>query len=286
MFPFLSRSFINRAGILFRVLEAQRRQQEFAEGGFELFSLPIKKFKGYRSPRNLEELEYEVSHISAVKGGFGVSRKRVKFWHRQLVSPNFGEIPTHIITQLVGCGVFDIRKKTGYSEIDFSSITYAKIDELAQRLALWERYRAGVPYHQIGAANGDNLANRLLDDHTWHANLGNFGVGWALDVGAGEHLEDWHIETGRASLTTLTGRILEISTRARLRGVRIAPHRAFSPSRRGDTGANVHREIVIPTVEKCDALSIDYRMARGKGRPIGNDWDPNALYDAKGRPLS
>ena len=144
MFPFLSRSFINRAGILFRILEAQRRQQEFTEHGFELFSLPIKEFKGYQSPRDVEELEFEVSHISAVRGGFGVSKKRVKFWRAQLLAPDFGEIPEHIVIQLEGAGVLWLE---GSKIVLHDSIP--EIDELAQRLALWERYRAKVPYHQI-----------------------------------------------------------------------------------------------------------------------------------------
>ena len=68
MFPFFSRDFINRAAIFFRVLEAQQRQRKFTENGFTLYSLPIKKWKAYKTPRILEELEYEISHISAVKG--------------------------------------------------------------------------------------------------------------------------------------------------------------------------------------------------------------------------
>jgi len=263
MLTFFTRDIINRLGLLAGVLEEQRRQRDFLEGGFQLFSLPIKKWKAYQSERNLNELDFIISHVSGVKGGFGVSKKRVRHWLRKLDTV---DVPPSIAKQL---------------SLD-STLEFAR--DIAQRLALWERYRAGVPYHQIGAANGDNLANRELEHKTWHGNWAE-AVGWALDIGGSEDLEDWHVETGRASLATLCARILKVSSTARASGIRIAPHRAFSPKRRGDTGANVHREIIVPAAYKLDCLEIDYHMKRGKGRPIPSRWDESALYDAKGRKL-
>lgn len=267
MFPWAIRSILEALQVAAGIAERQREQVTFAEDGFDLTRsevLPVVEPKMYKTLRNLDELDFIVSHVTAVTGGFGVSKKRVRYWAEILDSSSM-----RLALLLEEHGLTDEPPTL-----------------LAQRIALWERYRKNVPYHQIGAANGDNIHNRALSDRTWHGSLGNFGVGWALDVGANQVLENWHIETGRASLRTLTGRILKVSEAARTKGVRIAPHRAFSPSRRNDTGANVHREIIVPCAQELDALDIDYHISKGKGRPVPSKWDSAALYDNKGRKLN
>ncbi len=156
---------------------------------------------------------------------------------------------------------------------------------IARRLGLWERYRGTVPYHQVAARNGDNLANRELEHRTWHANSGNFGVGFAVDCGANEKLDEWIIETGRQALRVLYARVLAASSKARREGVRAVPHRCFSASRRKDTHIEVHREIILPVVQELDGLELDYHMREGKGRPIPNTWDPGAFYNERGDKL-
>ena len=267
MFPYMTRDLAEALRVWFIAYERQVRQYRFATDGFEMYPLPIKKWKMYTKRRNLDELDFIVTHVTAVEGGFGVSKRRVRHWLKQLKKGVLSDALRH---QLAKAGPF-----------------FSSEDRLlaAKRLALWERYRAGVPYHQIGAANGDNIACRELRHVTWHANLGNFGVGCAFDVAAHQDLEDWHIETGRAALRTLCSRTLLVSEKARLHGIRCAPHRAFSPSRRRDTSANVHREIVIPVSKELPCLDIDYTIKKGRGLPIPVDWDPVALYDSRGRLL-
>jgi hypothetical protein len=256
MIPFFSRSTLTAWAVAVGLEERQQRQADFAADGFELFSLPVVKPRMYREPRDLSTLHRIVTHVTAVRGGFGVRKSRVRHWTDHIVNGRA------VSTPLWG--------DLGYPP-----------DPV--RLALWERYRAAVPYHQIGAANGDNVANRELEHHTWHATKGNDGVGWALDVGATEDLDNWHVETGRASLRTLCARVLKASAKAQREGILVAPHRAFSPHRRGDTGANVHREVVIPVARGLDCLEIDYTVKRGRGRPIPRSWDPVATHDERGR---
>jgi hypothetical protein len=300
MFPFAVRSLYENLLKALAVHEEQERQRQFAEQGWELFPMPIKKWKAYKEPRVLDELDFIVTHVTAVRGGFGVSKRAVSKWLKILRGdgPNVVNPTGHpvIDLQLTEAGVwapsFSVKaagltstEDAKFSHYFFEEEEHAErlLQELARRLALWERYRSGVPYHQIGAANGDNLANRELEHVTWHGSLGNFGVGWALDVAHDQELEPWHIETGRAALETLYYRILVASARARAKGVKLAPHRAFSPSRRVDTDFRTHREIVLPCVRKLDGLEVDYTMRKGKGRPVPITWDKNALYDARGR---
>lgn len=286
MTPFAIRSIIEQLKVTVASHERQQPQTAFHVNGFELYALPIVEWKMYKEDRDLDNLDFIVSHITAVKGGFGVAKSKVKAWDQKLRA---GTVPDALMLQLARAGAVDVetRLPEAGDNVTLLKPRFVLTDEqraaVAKRLALWERFRASVPYHQIAAANGDNLANRELRHRTWHGSLGNFGVGWALDVGPNEALTSWHIETGRASLATLCNRILAVSAKARRDGIRIAPHRAFDRDRREDNGAAAHREIVIPTARAVDALSIDYTMVLGKGRPIPRSWDPAALFDDKGK---
>ena len=163
MFPFALRSIVENFQKAVALAEEQARQRQFSADGFELFELPIHKWKMYTEPRALDELDFIVTHVTAVKGGFGVSKKALQRWEALLRGMGPGEVNTTglpvIDLQLTKAGVW-----TPVYKPDSAVVRHYEMDaplrELAHRLALWERYRGGVPYHQIGAANGDNVANR------------------------------------------------------------------------------------------------------------------------------
>lgn len=261
----LLRNAIEQARIAVGLLQRQVRQRAFADEGFDISCLPIPpgKEKAYPGERDMAQLDLIVVHITGVNGGFGVSPRAVKRWQKRIIT---GDLDPLLRAQVARAGVTNIQA-------------------LAQRLALWERYRA-CPYHRIAATNGDCLINHPLERRSWHANGANTGTGWALDIGPKDRLEDWHIETGRRSLGMHIADTLRESPKAWEHGVRIVPHRASSKDRRGDTGANVWREIVIPTVKRWgEAARIDYDFKIGNGRPVPISWDPNATHDDKGRKL-
>jgi hypothetical protein len=256
MFPFGFRNLSELLQIATGRYERHRWriQISFNPSGFELFDLPIKKWKAAKELRTPDEINLIVAHITAVDGGFGVSKKRVAFWEKQLL--NIGDEYRDLISQIPD-----------------------REDATAQRLALWERFRGTLSYHQIGAQNGDSLANRELEHRTYHGNTGNRGAGWALDVGPKEKLTPWLIQTGQASLTHLVRRLSDAHP------ITVAPHRCFSASRREDTGGDVWRRVVLPVVQQFDHLRVDYDLAENGGRPIPRSWDPSATHDDKGRKL-
>jgi hypothetical protein len=259
------RNAIEQAKIATGILHRQVRQAAFRDEGFDISSLPIQKGKekAYPDPRDMSRLDLIVVHITGVNGGFGVSPKAVTRWQKRIAC---GDIPAELRRQIADAG-------------------QTNIQAMARRLALWERYRA-CPYQRIAAANGDVIRNHPLERRSWHANGANTGVGWALDIGPKDRLEPWHIETGRAALDGLISDVLCQSSHAWEHGVRIVPHRASSRDRRADTGANVWREIVLPMVRHwATHARVDYDFRIGSGLPVPITWDPDARYDAKGRPL-
>lgn len=264
LLPWSLRSAFEISLRLVGVTELQRRQVIFAgPHGFDLSSWtpPPDKAKAYVGRvHDLGELDTIVVHITAVRGGFGVSARRVRFW--QAVLDGSARPPERFPVDLL------------------RALPIGRIEDQARRLALWERYRT-VPYHQIAAANGDSLANHDLARYSWHAGLGNYGVGWALDCGAGERLDDWLVSTGQASLGALIHRIDPTYSRT----IWVVPHRAFTRGRVRDTGGEVWARVVKPVVLATPNVRIDYQLRMGTGRPVPIDWDPEALYDSKGRPL-
>lgn len=255
-------------------VEAQTRQITFAGAtGFDISELPIPaaKLKAYKTPRNLDELDLIVAHVTGVRSGFGVMKAAVQRWRKSL-DAGLGAYPL-LRAQLEVAGALD------------------DLDDLARRLATWERYRE-TPYHQIGSQIGDVLANRDIGQVSWHGNGdakqgGNVGVGFALDCHPAEMIGEWLVATGHASLKVLAGRVLKVSAKARRDGIRVAPHRAFSKDRGIDTDAVVWRKVILPVVERSGGLlRVDYEARWGSGRPVPNTWDDNALYDAKGRRIA
>ena len=267
--------------IAIALAERQARQEKFRQDGFSLYSMPIKDWKASKAYRDLSTLQYIITHVTAVNGGFGVSKPARRRWESVLGDDTLLSSTGYplIDHQLTEAGIWAPRPE-GFEPLgNETSLT------IARRLGLWERYRGFVPYHTIAAANGDVLTNRELEHRTWHANSGNFGVGFAVDCGPNEHLDGWMVETGRQALRVLYARVIAASVKARREGVLVAPHRCFSGSRRNDTNVTVHREIVLPVVREIDGLDVDYHMRDGKGLPIPRRWDPGALYDHKGNKI-
>jgi len=263
MIPWSIRNFLELALRASGANEEQLRQTTFGgTTGFDLTTWESGKKQHPRKRHDLETLDLVVCHVSAVTGGFGVTKRAVKRWRKLLDAGAIlhgKELPIEIL----------------------EALPIGENEDRARRLALWERYR-NIPYHQIGAGNGDSIANHSLDLWTYHGNTGNKGVGWALDCGADQDLDDWLVETGRASLRGLIQRIDPTCQRP----IRVAHHRAFSAGRRGDTGRNVHREVILPVVESLDHVRIDYEIHGNKGRPVPDRWDDAALYDWKGRRIT
>lgn len=259
---FALRSLIEAAKVAAGINERQQPQTDFADAGFELFApngsplLPIKKAKAYSQPRDVRLVDLIVVHVTAVRGGFGVQKSRVLAMTKayengqELRAELLAQLPTDVPSSLQG-----------------------------KRLALWERFK-NVPYHQIAARNGDAIANHPLSRHSWHGNGGNVGVGFAVDCAPDEKLDDWMIETGRKSLSILIARLQRETMQP---VIRIAPHRAFSASRRNDTGPYVWKEVIEPVVMHTPGVRIDYEVKRDGGLPVPKSWDTDAHYDDKGK---
>lgn len=262
--PWSFRSALEVSLRIVGVNELQRRQVVFnGADGFDLteWMPPDEKWKAYRQRfHDLEKLDTIVVHITAVRGGYGVSRRRVAFWEQVLMGTK--KPPSRFPVELL------------------EVLPLGTLKDQASRLALWERYR-NAPYHQIGAGNGDSIANHSLRRYSWHAGKGNFGVGWALDAGPNQALDSWMVDTGQASLATLAHRIDPTYQRP----IRVVPHRCFTSGRVRDTNPTVWREVVKPVVEQTPNLWIDYEMRRGTGRPVPRSWDPDAVFDDRGRKI-
>lgn len=267
----LEHTFRNLQEQLLRALgifEAQQPQEDFADSGFEMFSangahyFPITEAKAYANPRDVRLVDLIVVHVTAVTGGFGVSKSAVKRWTQALMNDHIAALPPGLQAQ--------------FSEMP------EDLNLFARRLALWERF-ANVPYHQVALRNGDCIANHPLSRHTWHGNGGNVGVGFAVDCGSGEKLTEWMIETARRSLSILIARLQRETLQSI---IRIAPHRAYSAARREDPGAYVWREVIEWVVSHSQGVRIDYETKRDGGLQVPNTWDEAALYDAKGRRLA
>ncbi len=257
------RSLFEALQIALQLRERQLRQEHFREEGFDIGALPIGKLKASKIIR-LAPLSLAIYHVTDVTGGFGVSKRRLKYWRDALVN-HPERIPDAIREQL--------------PDVD--------IEKNAHRLTLWERYR-NTPYHTIGATNGDALRNRRLKQRSYHAGLGNDGAGWALDVGHKEELDDWLIETGRASFRIHLMRIRDgddPEVTLPDRRIMVAPHRTVSSQRFADTSRNVHLNVIKPVVQQLDFATLDYDFSRGHGRPIPDTWDPDAHYNRKGQRL-
>lgn len=250
MFGLAIRSLVEAARVAAGTHERQVKQASFADAGFELFDLPVKAAKAYPKPRDVSKVDLVVVHVTAVRGGFGVSKSAVAKWTKQ-IRDGFPTTPPSIVGQLP---ILDLD----------ADVTLA-----ARRLALWERFR-DVPYHGIACRNGDVLSNHPLSRHSWHGNAGNVGVGWAIDAAPDEQLDDWMVETGRTGLRILIDRLRRETS---MPVIRVAPHRAFSASRRNDTGPMVWGRIVEPVIALYEGRVVaDYDLKKDGGATVPSNW--------------
>ena len=127
------------------------------------------------------------------------------------------------------------------------------------------------------------MRNHPLSLRTSHGNGGNDGAGWAIDCGGKERLTSEFLEVGRTSLESQVREIISDGGGK----VIVIPHRVWSNGRTSDTGEHVWAEIVKPTVaslaKQGNDVVIGYNTKGGSGRPIPKSWDPDALFDDRGR---
>lgn len=259
-----TRSALNWLGITLGLLEAQVPQNRFHPAFFNISELPIPDgfLKASHVPRKAADLDTSVVHITAVSGGFGVSRKSLAIWDAA-----------------VSAGILQKRFPLLYEQLRASQ-ALDDHDLLVRRLATWERYRK-TPYHQIGSQSGDVLANRSLDQRSYHAGPGNYGAGCAFDCGLADKLTDDFVATCQAALRTLHFRMRSVGDPSRQ--ILVEPHRAYSSQRRKDPGPAAWAAIVIPVVEADPRLVVDYELCMADGLPVPRSWDNRALFDDKGK---
>lgn len=187
--------------------------------------LPWTKLKASSRSRDPSKLDTVVLHITAVKGGFGVTSRQ--------------------ITAAGGA------------------------DE-----ALFLRWR-DTPYHGI-VGQKHSVWNRRFSQRSYHGNAGNYGVGMAIDIGAGESPSEEIVERAQHMLLEFAGRLAG-------RFTKVTAHRCFSKSRLADPGAEVWQRVVTPLL-KQGALVCRYETCDG-GLPIPRSWDGDSPFDEKGRKL-
>lgn len=259
---------------ILRRTEAQAKQIAFAAGGFDIGELPIPagKLKAYSTPRNVDDLDLIVTHVTDVRGGFGVSRKALARWRKE-IGKGMRVMP-RLAAQLEQAGALE------------------DLELLARRLATFERYRE-TPYQQIASVQtGDAIANRRIEQVSWHGNGtarvgGNAGVGFAVDCHHDEIISPWGIRTAQIAFNILVGRVLKASAKARRDGIRVAPHRAFSASRGADPGPFIWEHVILPAIaQNSGAVRVDYEARWNTGKPVPDTWDEHALFDSRGRRLA
>lgn len=258
MYPMIARILVESARKALGTHGEQRTTPEVL--GFDTTSMPVELALPSR-PRSPLTVDLAVVHVTDVDGGFGVSARAVKRWRGLLER---GKVPRELLVQL-----------PDPDDLGGSSFL----------LALLERY-SGCAYHGLGSRRAGAIRNHPVSLRTSHGNGGNAGVGWALDAGHREVLDEAFASIGRQSLSNTIVEAHEESGNV----IRVAPHRAFSKARRVDTDPIVWRAIVKPVVLALgpSVCRIDYEVhdKREGGLPICDEWDDDALYDAKGRRLT
>ena len=168
-------------------------------------------------------------------------------------------------------------------------------DRYGEAVALRRRFY-NVACHVAALRNGETLYVNGLLRYVWQGNVSNrFGVGLEVD---GHYLgvEDMpHTISGDKDADVLDERTIEAARRgvrfiveegARIgcRITHIQPHRNYSRSRRNDCGEALWRNVALWAVREL-GLKVDYEVALNEGRPVPDVWDPDALYDWRGRKL-
>jgi hypothetical protein len=237
--------------------------QLYDTGGESL--LPITKPKANKSPRSEANLDTIVAHVTAVRGGFGVAKKRLAYWRKFLESGTL--ILNNGDTGNLGFRLYlDVTKNA------------KSIEDACRVLALCERFK-NTPYHTLASRVVGTVRNHPLFRYSHHAGKGNFGVGFGIDCAPDEDLSEDFIEIGQNALLNT---ILSIQEHSVMPRIRILPHRAFSANRTGDPGARIWQRVICPVVEATEGVYIDYEAKYGSGLPVPTTWDKSALYDRRG----
>jgi hypothetical protein len=227
--------------------------------GFDTTSMPV-DLEHVPTIRDASSVTVLTAHVSDVAGGFGVAKQAVARWRRWLEQ---GKVPAELVRQLP-------------DPTDLGGSSFL--------LALLERY-SRAPYHRIGSRRAGNIRNHPTTLRTAHGNGGNLGNGWALDCGHKETLTDELIRVGRASFADAVADVVEAGG-----SCVVVPHRVWAADRRVDTSAAVWLHIVKATVLELQRVGvpvrIGYNTSAGGGLPIPRSWDPDALYDDRGRVIA
>lgn len=294
------RSTINSIQIFLKLLEAQAEQKSFHPDDFDLDALPLPSpnHKASATPRDPSDLDMITVHVTAVKGGFGVSRRARQRWEKRM-DDGILWVPLSLMPiarQLEAAGVLRGHpfgdgagegKGAAFSPAR-QGYAFQMLDDpqrIARRLALWERYRS-VPYHEIATRAGDVLYNRRLAQRSWHGNGGNVGAGLALDMHPSESPGDDFALTGQHALNMLADRMAYLRKGAKRPPivVKVTSHRQHKhPGRAKDPGKWASENVVVPVVSQRDDLVIAHGLVTGSGRPWPRDWDPASPYDMRGR---
>jgi len=152
----------------------------------------------------------------------------------------------------------------------------------ARRLALASRFWS-LPYHYVITRCGLVLWNAPLEWRTHHGNLGNHGLGVAIEgkwPARGQGGSALDIEAARRKLAAVIEHARSLGSPID----EVSAHRCFAPpsAREGDPGVLLWREVIRPVAD-ASGLRIDYSLSRGQGRPIPVDWDDRAYHDWRGR---
>jgi hypothetical protein len=262
-----TRNALNWLGVTLGLLEQQAQQNRFHPWQFDIgeMDIPPKNLKAYPTPRDPSTIVTNVIHITAVNGGFGVSRKSVDIWDAAISAGILQKRFPNLYGQLQVAGALDDHNL------------------LVKRIATWERFRS-TPYHQIGLQSGDVIANRDLSQKSWHGSAGNYGIGTAMDMGPKDKLTDFLIATFQGALKMSVQRLRMHGNPRRI--ITLEPHRAFDKDRRLDPGPEPWAEVVIPVVEADPYLTVDYELCLAGGLPVPRSWDKRALFNDKGKRIA
>lgn len=201
-----------------------------------------KKVKGHRNESSVNTV---VTHVTAVRGGFGPGSSRMKKW-QLLLDKN--QVNPALAKQLNN---------------------FPKEDH-ALLLSLWERY-SQLPYHWLGvqAVKGHIIHNLFPSVYSYHAGIGNRNsVGWAMDCQYDEELSEGFVGAGQEALRRCIQEVRSVCNGT----VFIQAHRNYSDQRTNDPGHNVWSQVIEPVVKEIPYAKIQYDLAKGSGKAIPDAW--------------
>lgn len=224
-------------------------------------------FKG--APRRLppEAKTALMLHQTGVE--FGTSNRRRKFWYRFI-------LPNRSLLEESGFLVPPPEDVEG-------------LDILADRLALHERFWK-VPYHFIGASNGDVIYNNHVLNYTYHGGLGNtpcVGVacdarlpGLARNYNPEKHsiVDDFWMNTQLHTIDVAMHFCREDGLPIR----HLVVHRNYSKNRKADPGEQYMKDVAVHAARRHDLEILqDFKVGEGLATPW--EWSDQGVVDFKGR---